>query len=300
MQDSCKVTVRRVKRRARQVKRRAPCEVTAGHVPSGVVVSVVAVTVVRVVEVMDARAETVSTAVGMLRADLGATLRLNELADALGYSPYHLTRVFRTVVGVPPGEYRTALRFDLAKRLLLREELSVTETCFEVGFDSLGTFSSRFSKLVGVSPAEFQRLPELVDQSTPDHVIVRSAGDTRALVRGTVHASDCDGPVYVGLFPTAIAHSRPVVGAYLPRPGEFELHAVPIGSYRLLAAGFPTTADAIARLLPDRSTRVGSARQWMRIVTGTERIRADVQLRPLDPEEPPVLVATPALSLPLA
>lgn len=251
-----------------------------------------------VAEVVSARAETVSTAVGLLRADLGATLRLNELADALGYSPYHLTRVFRAVVGVPPGEFRTALRFDLAKRLLLVDGLSVTETCYEIGFDSLGTFSSRFSKLVGVSPAEFQRLPELVHESTPDHVIVRSAGDTRALVRGTVHTADCDGPVYVGLFPTSIAHSRPIVGTYLPRPGEFELPAVPIGSYRLLAAGFPATADAIARLLPDRRTQVGGSAQWVRVVTGTELIRADVRLRPLDPNEPPVLVATPALSLP--
>lgn len=259
--------------------------------------SAAAVTVVPMVEVASARAETVSTAVGLLRADLGTTLRLNELADALGYSPYHLTRVFRTVVGIPPGEYRTALRFDLAKRLLLLEELSVTETCYAVGFDSLGTFSSRFSRLVGVSPAEFQRLPELVHESTPDHVIVRSAGDTGALVRGTVHA-DCDGPVYVGLFPTSIAHSRPVVGAYLPHPGEFELPAVPLGSYRLLAAGYPAAADAIARLLPDQRTRVGGARQAVRVVTGTEHIRADVRLRPLDPDEPPVLVATPALSLP--
>ncbi|HEX6445219.1 MAG TPA: helix-turn-helix transcriptional regulator [Streptosporangiales bacterium] len=248
-------------------------------------------------EVSEARADTVSTAVGLLRADLGTTLRLTELADALGYSPYHLTRVFRTVVGVPPGEFRTALRFDLAKRLLLLDGLSVTEACYAVGFDSLGTFSARFSRLVGVSPAEFQRLPERVHESTPDHVIVRSSGDTRALVHGTVH-SDCDGPVYVGLFPTSIAHSLPVAGTYLPRPGRFELPAVPFGSYRLLAAGYPPTADAIARLLPDRRTRVGRAAEWVRVVTGTERIRADVRLRPLDPNQPPLLVATPALSLP--
>ncbi|MBO0890471.1 MAG: helix-turn-helix transcriptional regulator, partial [Acidothermales bacterium] len=263
----------------------------------GMVLSVPGVTVVSMVEA-GARAETVSTAVGMLRADLGATLRLNELADALGYSPFHLTRVFRTVVGVPPGEFRTALRFDFAKRLLLLERLSVTDTCYEVGFDSLGTFSSRFSRLVGVSPAEFQRLPELVHESTPDHVIVRSAGDTRAVVRGTVRAAGCDGPVYVGLFPTSLAYSRPVVGTYLPRPGAFELPAVPLGSYRLLAAGFPAAADAIARLLPDQRTQVGSANRWLRVVTGTERLRADVRLSPLDPDQPPVLVATPALSLP--
>lgn len=260
--------------------------------------SAAGVTVVPMVEMVSARADTVSTAVGMLRADLGATLRLNELADALGYSPYHLTRVFRTVVGVPPGEFRTSLRFDLAKRLLLLDGLSVTDTCYEVGFDSLGTFSSRFSRLVGVSPAEFQRLPERVHESTPDHVIVRSAGDTRALVRGTVYAAGCDGPVYVGLFPSSIAHSRPVVGTYLPRPGEFELPAVPIGRYRLLAAGYPATVDAFARLLPDERTLVGDSAQWVRVVTGTERIRVDVRLRPLPPHRPPVLVATPALSLP--
>src|SRR5262245_39692180 len=88
--------------------------------------------------------------------------RLDEpqrLADAARYaclSPYHYHRLFRQTFGETPLEFITRLRMDRAKELLIRDELSVTDTCMAVGYESLGTFSTRFRSFVGCSPSEFQ------------------------------------------------------------------------------------------------------------------------------------------------
>lgn len=179
---------------------------------------------------------------------------------------------------------------------MLRTDLSVTDVCFEVGFDSLGTFSSRFRKLVGVSPLDFQRLPHTAGD-TPLHRVVVPGPVPGAVVRGRVEAAGCDA-VYVGLFPQAIAQARPVAGAYLPEPGPFEITDVPAGSYRLLAAGFPTGTDMLGRLLPDARTLVGAALEPCHVRTGGESLYRDIRLRAHGPTEPPVLVALAALSMP--
>ncbi|MQA82941.1 MAG: helix-turn-helix domain-containing protein [Streptosporangiales bacterium] len=233
-----------------------------------------------------------------MREHLTSPLTLGDLADAVGYSPFHLARLFRTTVGIPPGEFRTALRFHHAKRLLIGEGLSVTDTCFAVGFDSLGSFSSRFTSLVGVTPATFKRLPELVEGSTPTRPYVRGADRAfDGVVRGTVRTTRCSA-IYVGLFPQAIAKSRPVAGAFLTTPGPFELLGVPPGTYRLLAAGQPPGADMIERLAPDAGTLVGAAPAPVVVRAGAEVVHQDVWLRPRYATEPPVLVALAALSMP--
>lgn len=247
---------------------------------------------------VDARHDTVTAVISVMREHLTSPLSLGDLADAVGYSPFHLARLFRTTVGIPPGEFRAALRFHHAKRLLVGDGLSVTDTCFAVGFDSLGSFSSRFTALVGVTPATFKRLPDLVEGSTPlQPFIGGSARAGGAVVRGTIRTTQCSA-IYVGLFPRAIAKSRPVAGAFLTTPGPFELPGVPLGTYRLLAAGQPPGADVIERLAPDAATLVGAVPAPVVIRTGTEVVHHDVWLRPRLATEPPVLVALAALTMP--
>lgn len=82
--------------------------------------------------------------------------RLPELARFAGVSQFHLLRVFRSCFGETPHEYVSRLRIDRAKHLL-RNGHSVTDACFEVGFSGLGSFSSRFKSVVGVSPTEYAR-----------------------------------------------------------------------------------------------------------------------------------------------
>lgn len=85
-------------------------------------------------------------------------LRLSDAADAAGYSPYHFHRRFREAFGETPQELRTRIRLEEAKRLLRVSNLSVTEICFEVGYESLGSFSTLFQERTGCSPTEFRRV----------------------------------------------------------------------------------------------------------------------------------------------
>lgn len=92
-----------------------------------------------------------------LAAALDQPLRLADAAREACLSPYHYHRLFARIFGETPHEFVTRLRIDEAKRLLSHENLPVTEVCLAVGYESLGSFSSRFRSLVGRSPSEFQR-----------------------------------------------------------------------------------------------------------------------------------------------
>ncbi len=84
-------------------------------------------------------------------------LNLDELARGVHMSSGHLSREFRRVYGESPYSYLMTRRIERAMTLLRRGDLSVTEICFEVGFSSLGTFSTRFTELVGVPPTAYRR-----------------------------------------------------------------------------------------------------------------------------------------------
>jgi AraC-like DNA-binding protein len=92
-----------------------------------------------------------------LAGGLDRPLRLADAAREAGISQFHYHRVFARVFGETPHEFLTRQRMDRAKRLLARDRLPVTEVCFAVGYESLGSFSTRFRTVVGRSPMEFQR-----------------------------------------------------------------------------------------------------------------------------------------------
>jgi AraC family transcriptional regulator len=119
-----------------------------------------------------------------MRERLDEDLTLHVMADVARLSPYHFTRVFRHVTGIPPCEFLTALRLQEAKRLLLTTGLSVTDVCFEVGYSSLGTFTTRFTHLIG--PAGCAVSPRPASRHTPRrcattmHALLTSCRSTRA------------------------------------------------------------------------------------------------------------------------
>lgn len=226
-------------------------------------------------------------------------LTLDDLAESAGLSVFHFARVFRSVAGIPPVEFQTALRFERAKSLLLTSPASITEICFEVGYGSLGTFSRRFKQMVGITPAEFRAMPEIVSGMDLRSEITRhsipSVGTT-ARIEGRVIVPDSSSHIYIGLFPARIAVSRPVVGQMLPYPGAFVLPDVPIGRFYLLAAALPAAGDPHAQLLTDGDIRVGGG-GTVEIRSGNEHLHRNIELRSLSGIEPPLLTALPALLL---
>jgi AraC-like DNA-binding protein len=89
--------------------------------------------------------------------DYAEQLDIAELAAAAGYSLGQFIRAFAAAYGETPGQYRTRRRVERACELLRSVNLTVTEICMLVGFTSLGTFSRRFTELVGRSPTEYRR-----------------------------------------------------------------------------------------------------------------------------------------------
>jgi AraC-like DNA-binding protein len=85
-------------------------------------------------------------------------LDVEALARGAHVSAGHLSRQFRVAFGESPYSYLMTRRIERAMALLRGGDLSVTEVCFAVGCSSLGTFSTRFTELVGVPPSEYRRL----------------------------------------------------------------------------------------------------------------------------------------------
>lgn len=84
-------------------------------------------------------------------------LDVEALSRGVGMSSGHLSRQFKLAYGESPYSYLMTRRIERAMTLLRRGELSVTEVCFAVGCSSLGTFSTRFTELVGVPPSVYRR-----------------------------------------------------------------------------------------------------------------------------------------------
>lgn len=92
-----------------------------------------------------------------IAASFDQSLSLDEVARVACLSPSHFLRTFQQAFRQTPHQFLTAKRLERAKRLLLQSELSVTEICLSVGFESLGSFSTLFRRHFGYSPAQFRR-----------------------------------------------------------------------------------------------------------------------------------------------
>ncbi|MFC6010330.1 helix-turn-helix transcriptional regulator [Nocardia lasii] len=89
--------------------------------------------------------------------DYAQPLDVEALARGVHMSAGHLSRQFRLAYGESPYSYLMTRRIERAMALLRRGDLSVTEVCFAVGSSSLGTFSTRFTELVGVAPSVYKQ-----------------------------------------------------------------------------------------------------------------------------------------------
>jgi AraC-like DNA-binding protein len=92
-----------------------------------------------------------------LLSDLrSSNVSIAEAAREASLSSFHFIRRFEAAFGETPHQFRTRERLTAAQRLLARGR-SVTDVCLDVGFSSLGSFSTLFARRVGISPAEYQR-----------------------------------------------------------------------------------------------------------------------------------------------
>ncbi|MEV4555573.1 AraC family transcriptional regulator [Kitasatospora sp. NPDC049285] len=232
--------------------------------------------------------QAVIRAIDTMHENLGELLTIDDMAQAAMYSKFHFSREFQRVTGVSPRRFLSAIRIEAAKRLLLETDSTVTEISHRVGYNSVGTFSSRFASSVGVSPTMYRQLGGYTEQIVVDSRRRSAAG--YSTVRGEIRAQIADelGRVFVGLFPTRIPQGRPAACTVLPRPGHFTLDRVPPGTWYLLAHSVPASCDEV--LTGDREVFVGSIGP-IEARPNVPLLPIELRLRPIRALDPPVLLA---------
>ncbi len=240
--------------------------------------------------------ESVERVITAMKARLGQPLTLEAMAKIACFSSYYFNRMFRQVTGVPPSQFLYALRLDRARRLLMHTDLKVADICRDVGYHSIGTFTRRFTGLIGVSPTSLREL----SQSVPDlHPIPVNGGfgkqkcGARCTLAGHVSApAGFQGMTFVGLFESAVPQSRPAACAIANADGFYKIHDVPDGEFYLFGLGLrypispPDSFDYESALRGGHTVRI-----LQKSVLGSR----DLRLRPPLPFDPPILLALPAL-----
>ena len=223
----------------------------------------------------------VERAIETMEQNLGERLTIDDMARSAMFSKFHFSRVFQRVTGVSPGRFLSAMRLEEAKRLLVSTSFTVADISHRVGYNSVGTFSSRFRSSVGVSPTTYRQLGGItLEIQVDDHEGVPST----STVRGHVVAppEESLGMIFVGLFPSRILQGPPVRYSVLQRPGTYLLQDVPLGTWYLMAYSMTPGVD--------QSRHVGSHGP-IKIQPDVAARIADVQLRRMRMVDPPVLMA---------
>jgi AraC family transcriptional regulator len=160
----------------------------------------------------------VERAIGAMHDNLGEQVAIDDLARSAMFSKFHFSRMFRHIAGISPGRFLSALRIQEAKHQLLATSFNVADISVLVGYNSIGTFSTRFARSVGLAPSVFRRL----DGFAPRIPTEVPAAPGAAVVRGRIHSfrpGGQSGPVFLGLFPDRIPEGRPARCAIIEEPG---------------------------------------------------------------------------------
>ncbi|WP_370327408.1 helix-turn-helix transcriptional regulator [Euzebya sp.] len=126
--------------------------------------------------------------------DYAKPLDVDALARGVHMSSGHLSRQFKQAYGESPYSYLMTRRIERAMALLRRGDLSVTEVCFAVGYGSLGTFSTRFTELVGVPPSTYRDRTTRAAEGMPPCEAKRVTRPLRSIRNGEAPAAPADLP----------------------------------------------------------------------------------------------------------
>ncbi|MFB9328422.1 helix-turn-helix domain-containing protein [Paenibacillus aurantiacus] len=239
--------------------------------------------------------------VAYIHKHIDEPLPLERLARVAAYSPYHFTRIFKERVGLPPLYYVSSHRLSRAKELLLSTNLSIRDIGLEIGQQSLGTFTSRFTERVGMTPAQFRASGEEADgslrllQRLRDWRMPDSVQNGRHRIEGRIAAdASFDGVVLIGLFAKPIPEGLPIFGTLIPSLGAFRITDVKPGVYYLMATAVAWEMGAKEALLP-RATLRSRTRIPIVVEPGSEVPYQDVTLYEPRLDDPPILISLPLL-----
>ncbi len=235
-------------------------------------------------------------------------ITLHEIAAEVFVSPFHFSRIFARDTGVTPGRYLTSVRMFEAKRMLLNSSLTVSDIVCSVGYSSVGTFTTRFTEAVGMTPTqyrspeveelliavapEFHRLPSLQELRS----VGKSCVGVRPAIGGSIVGSvDVPGElapadVLIGVFDNRIPQRGPIAFTALPHSsgGDMAINNVPEGDWWVIAVAEPAAAGAHAPRI-----FLGDLRQPVSVTAGHVS-RITLQMREVGPTDPPFAITLAA------
>ncbi|MBW7475376.1 helix-turn-helix transcriptional regulator [Paenibacillus oenotherae] len=250
---------------------------------------------------MTARYSEIDEVIAFIHQNIYDPLPLSRLADHVSYSQYHFARIFKERMGLSPLYYVSALRLQKAKDLLLQTNLSVRDIGLEIGQQSLGTFTTRFTERVGVSPSQFRESTMQAD----NHLLslsrlrewnpVQPAFNQYARIEGTIEAElPFDGVILIGLFAKPIPEGLPLYGTLVSSLGDFCISNVKPGIYYLMATSVAWGMKAMDFLLPHSTLRTRS-KEPIIVKPYSNVPHLQVTLHVPRADDPPILISLPLL-----
>lgn len=242
----------------------------------------------------DAAHAAVERVVQYIYSNLAEEITIDDMARTAIFSKFHFSRIFLSVTGISPGRFLSAIRLQTAKRLLVSTSLSVTEICYRSGYTSVGTFSSRFAAVVGLSPTGYRNSGGFISK-LPLNARRNDWGPC-----GTINARvwtpadpQCE-LIFVGVFPDPIIQGRPIRYTVVSSAGSCALDGIPQGTWYVLAHSFSRDGNPVAYVPTNDEppplfaaygpATVGPCRQISHI---------DLRMQPIRMTDPPMLLAVP-------
>jgi AraC family transcriptional regulator len=240
--------------------------------------------------------DAIARAISIMWARYSEPLSLDAMANSAYLSRFYFSRLFRSTTGTSPGRFLTAIRLYKAKNMLLDTRMSVTDIAYGVGYNSLGTFTSRFTRSVGTSPARYRWLAQHGVTRLSSGVVV--SPHQAATISGRLMLPALDTPVrvYVGIFDSPIVQGLPPSCAVVDASGEYRLRNVPAGEWYVRAAAIGV-ADAESASTGRRPLAVG-AHKPIKVAAGAN-VTVDLSLHPTGVFDLPILIALPELDSPV-
>jgi AraC family transcriptional regulator len=243
------------------------------------------------------RRQAVRRAILSLRSRLDESFSLTAMAALAFASRFHFNRFFHEVTGIPPCQFLYALRLDEAKRLLLMTRLKVADICYEVGYNSLGTFTRRFRDLVGVSPTRFRSQARLWSQGRERSLSSACVLDAPPSIGASLFGSigvppEFRGLIFIGLFTEPIPQGRPVA-CTIAYGGSYCIAGIRDGKFYLFALALSEQFEPSTLFYCPEVLRAGG--QPITVVNGAVHGITHLSLRSPDVADPPILVASSPL-----
>jgi AraC family transcriptional regulator len=219
-------------------------------------------------------------------------LSLAEMADKAIYSRFYFARVFRATTGTSPGRYLSAVRLCKAKHLLLQTSDSVTDISYQVGYNSPGTFSTRFTLSVGLSPARYRQQAQDGMISPPS--APRPVGGTSGRIACWLWVPRCSMPTktYIGVFSNPYQQGMTVTCQVADGSGIYQLENAAEGPLTIRAVTVPTS-NLDPRPWARRPVLLSNSVEIT--VSAGRTTPVSLRMRPPRITDPPVLIALPEM-----